>query len=64
MKLYPITLVDCILLPIGGMANVKFKKETSIHSASRINRDRIIDGNPSKTTFPCIVGADTVRDKE
>jgi hypothetical protein len=64
MKLDPIMLVDCIVLPIGGMANVKLKQEAAIQCARWINRDRIIEGNPSKAPFSCIVGANTVRDKK
>jgi hypothetical protein len=63
LKLYPITLFDCIALPIGRMTHVKFEKETSIQRTRRIIRDRIIAGNPSKTPFPCIVGTDTVKTK-
>jgi len=37
MKLDPITLVDCIVLPFGWMANVKFEKEMSIQHARRVN---------------------------
>ncbi len=37
MELDPITLVDCIVALIGGMANVKVEKETSIQRARRIN---------------------------
>jgi hypothetical protein len=37
VKLDPITLVDCIVAPIGRMADVKVKEETSIQCARRVN---------------------------
>ena len=37
VELDPITLVDCIVAPIGRMADVKVKKETSIQRARRVN---------------------------
>jgi hypothetical protein len=37
MKLDPIMLVDCIVAPIGGMANVKLKQEPAIQLARWIN---------------------------
>ncbi len=64
MKLDPITLVDCIVAPIGGMANVKLKQELAIQCARLINRNRISEGNPSEASFPCIIGTNTVRDKK
>ena len=63
IELNPITLVNCIVSPIGGMANVKFKQETSVLCARRINRDGVIECDPSEAPFPCIVCASTVGDK-
>ncbi len=64
MKLDPITLVDCVVAPIGRMANVKLKQEAAVQRAKWVNRDRIIEGNPSKMPFSCIIGTNTVGDKK
>ena len=37
VKLDPIMLVDCIVAPIGRMADIKVNKETSIQCARRVN---------------------------
>ncbi len=63
IKLDPITLVDCLVAPIGRMANVKLKQEAAVQRARWVNRERIIEGNPSKTPFSCIIGTNTVGDK-
>ena len=64
MKLDPITLVDCIVAPIGRVANVELKQEAAVQRARWIDRDRIMEGNPSKMPFSCIIGTDTVGDKK
>ena len=46
MKLNPITLVDCIVAPIGRVANVKLKQEAAVQRARWVNRDRIMEGIP------------------
>jgi hypothetical protein len=37
VELDPIMLVDCIVAPIGRMADVKVKKKASIQRARRVN---------------------------
>ncbi len=64
MKLDPITLVDCVVAPIGRVANVKLKQEVAVQRARWVNRDRIMEGNPSKMPFLCIIGTNTVGDKK
>ncbi len=64
VKLDSITLIDCVVAPIGRMANVKLKQEAAVQRARWINRDRIIKGNPSETPFSCIIGTNTVGDKK
>ncbi len=64
IKLDPITLVDCVVSPIGRVANVKLNQEAAVQRARWINRDRIIEGNPSKTPFLCIICTNTVGDKK
>ncbi len=64
MKLDPITLVDCVVVPIGRIANVKLKQEVAVQHARWANRDRIIEGNPSETPFSCTIGTNTVGDKK
>ncbi len=43
VKLNPITLVDCIVAPVGRMANVKIKQEMAIQRARWVNRNRITE---------------------
>ena len=64
MKLDPIMLVDCVVAPIGRVADVKLKQEAAVQHARWVNRDRIMEGNPSKTPFSCIIGTDTVGDEK
>ena len=64
MELDPITLVDCVVAPIGRVANVKLKQEAAVQHARWVNVDRIVEGNPSKTPFSCIIGTNTVGDKK
>ncbi len=63
MELDPITLVDCVVAPIGRVANVKLKQEAAVQRARWVNGDRIVEGNPSKTPFSCIIGTNTVGDE-
>jgi hypothetical protein len=64
MKLDPITLVDCIVASIGRVANVKLKQEVAVQRTRWVHRDRIMEGNSSKTPFYCIVATNTVGDKK
>ena len=60
-KLNPITLVDCIVAPVGRMANVKIKQEAAVERARWVDQNRITECKPCEAPFSSVVSTDTVR---
>ena len=64
VKLNPITLVDCIVAPVGRMANVKIRQEAAVQRARWVDRNRITERKPCKAPFLSLISANTVRHKK
>ncbi len=64
VKLQPVTLVDCIVLPISWVANIKFKEEPAVTCAQRIEGHQVQEHDPCKPPFPGIVVAKLAQDKK
>ena len=64
VKLNPITLVDCIVAPVGRMANVKIKQETAVQRARWVDQNRITERKPCEAPFPSVISTNTVRHEE
>ena len=61
VKLNPITLVDCIVAPVGRMANVKIKQETAVQRARWVDRNRITERKSCEAPFSSVISTNTVR---
>ena len=64
VKLNPIMLVDCIVVPGGRMANVKIKQEAAVQCARWVDRNRLTEHKPCKAPFPSVISTNTVRHKK
>ncbi len=61
VKLNPVMLVDCVVAPVGRMANVKIKQEAAVQRARWVDRNRITEREPCEAPFPSVISANTVR---
>jgi len=61
VKLNPIMLVDCIVAPVGRMANVKIKQEMAVQHARWVDGNRVTERKPCEVPFSCVISTNTVR---
>ena len=54
--LNPVTLVDCVVAPVGGMANIELEQEAAVQRAGWVNGDGITESNSCEAPLAGIIG--------
>ena len=64
VELEPVTLIDGVVSPIGGVADVELKKESPVQRARWVQGHGVLESDPGETPLSCVIGADVVRDEK